>query len=68
MRENKIVGIKGAYRSFPFPENEEYHLLENMSQDDGSATAYIQSSVCGIVKPAHCNISVSYTHLRAHET
>ena len=56
MRKNKIVGIKGAYRSFPFPENEEYHLLDNMSQDDGSATAYIQSSVCGIAKPAHCNI------------
>ncbi len=56
MRENKIVGIKGAYRSFPFPENEEYSLLDNVSQDDGSANAYIQSSVCGIVKPAHCNI------------
>ena len=56
MWENKIVGIKGAYRSFPFPENEEYSLLDNVSQDDGSANAYIQSSVCGIAKPTHCNI------------
>ena len=50
---NKIVGFKGAYRNFPFPQHDDFCLLDNTAQDDHSATAYIQTSVKGIIKQSH---------------
>lgn len=51
-----IYGINGSYRSFPFPNNNNFLLLDNIKQDDKKCEAYIQSSVCGIAKPVFCNL------------
>jgi len=53
MTSNKIVAFKGSYRNFPFPNHHDFCLLNNISEDHHSATAYIQTSVKGIKKKAY---------------
>lgn len=56
MRE-KIVGIKGSYRNFEFPEHKDFILVDNIEQSRSvDSYAYIQSGVCGIAKNMFCNI------------
>ena len=56
-----IYGIKGSYRNFPFPKNQNFKLLNNEKEDDDRCEAYIQTSVCGIAKSDFCDI---YQHIQ----
>ena len=52
MWQNKIIGIKGSYRNFPFPEHEDFVLLDSIPDPYHVAycTGFVQTSVCGLIK------------------
>ena len=57
MWENKVIGIRGSYRNFDFPDNEDFVLLDYIPNPSEYrlCKAFVQTSICGIIKSGFCN-------------